>query len=126
MIGGVLVGVFGGAGTFLTGFISDRIAQRHPNALAWLPGVTLLISTPLSIAGYMAGTVDELAYPLLLASYGVPPWLLKLGFGHSEMYWYRVLERLGRNSLVGTTVRDAVPRTGASQRYLRVQYTLGQ
>ena len=23
------------------------------------------------------------------------------------MYWYRVIERLGRNSLVGTTVRDA-------------------
>src|SRR3954451_5142869 len=23
------------------------------------------------------------------------------------MYWYRIIERLGRNSLVGTTVRDA-------------------
>ena len=58
------------------------------------------------IAGYMAGTVDELAYPLLLASHGVPAWLLKIGFGHSEMYWYRLVERLGRSSLVGTTVRD--------------------
>jgi hypothetical protein len=58
------------------------------------------------IAGYMAGTVDELAYPLLLASYGVPPWLLKIGFGHSAMYWYRLIERLGRSSLVGATVRD--------------------
>ena len=55
----------------------------------------------------MTGTVDELAYPLLLTAYGVPPWLLKIGFGHSDMYWYRVIERLGRNSLVGTTVRDA-------------------
>ena len=35
-----------------------------------------------------------------------PPWLLKIGFGHSEMYWYRLVERLGRSSLVGTTVRD--------------------
>ena len=35
-----------------------------------------------------------------------PPWLLTVGFGRSEMYWYRVVERLGRNSLVGTTVRD--------------------
>src|SRR3954449_3275052 len=59
------------------------------------------------IAGYMAGTVDDLAYPLLLASYGVPPWLLKIGFGHSEMYWYRLIERLGHTSLVGATVRDA-------------------
>jgi hypothetical protein len=61
---------------------------------------------PSFVAGYMTGTVDELAYPLLLAAHGVPPWLLKIGFGHSEMYWYRVVERLGRSSLVGTTVRD--------------------
>jgi hypothetical protein len=61
---------------------------------------------PSFIAGYMTGTVDELAYPLLLAAHGVPAWLLKIGFGHSEMYWYRVVERLGRSSLVGTTVRD--------------------
>jgi hypothetical protein len=61
---------------------------------------------PSFITGYMTGTVDQLAYPLLLASHGVPPWLLKIGFGHSEMYWYRLVERLGRNSLVGTTVRD--------------------
>jgi hypothetical protein len=61
---------------------------------------------PSFVTGYMTGTVDELAYPLLLASHGVPPWLLKIGFGHSEMYWYRLVERLGRSSLVGTTVRD--------------------
>ncbi len=33
----------------------------------------------------MTGTVDELAYPLLLAEHGVPFWLLTLGFGHSDM-----------------------------------------
>ena len=55
----------------------------------------------------MAGTVDELAYPLLLAAHGVPAWLLTIGFGHSEMYWHRLVERPGRSSLVGTTVRDA-------------------
>ena len=62
---------------------------------------------PSFITSYMTGTVEELAYPLLLAAHGVPPWLLTIGFGHSDMYWYRALERLGRNSLVGTTVRDA-------------------
>ena len=61
---------------------------------------------PSFVAGYMAGTADELAYPLLLAAHGVPPWLLVVGFGHCEMYWYRVIERLGRSSLVGATVRD--------------------
>jgi hypothetical protein len=62
---------------------------------------------PSFIASYMVGTVDQLAYPLSLAEHGVPCWLLVTGFGHSEMYWNRVVERLGRNSLVGTTVRDA-------------------
>lgn len=61
---------------------------------------------PSFVTAYMTGTVDELAYPLLLAAHGVPPWLLKIGFGHSAMYWYRVIERLGRTSLVGATVRD--------------------
>jgi hypothetical protein len=61
---------------------------------------------PSFVAGYMTGTVEGLAYPLLLAAHGVPPWLLKIGFGHSEMYWYRLVERLGRSSLVGTTVGD--------------------
>ncbi len=61
---------------------------------------------PSFIVGYMAGTVDELAYPLLLAAHGVPAWLLKVGFGHSEMFWHRLVERLGRSSLVGTTIRD--------------------
>jgi MFS family permease len=67
MIGGVSVGIFGGLGTFLTGFVSDRLGKRHPNSLAWLPGVTLIISTPLSVAGYMAPTL-WLAIPLLAAA----------------------------------------------------------
>jgi hypothetical protein len=61
---------------------------------------------PSFVTGYMTGTVEELAYPLLLAAQGVPAWLLTMGFGHSDMDWYRLVERLGRSSLVGTTVRD--------------------
>ena len=63
---------------------------------------------PSFIFSYMTGTVDELAYPLLLATHGVPFWLLTLGFGHNDMFWYRLIERLGRNSVVGTTVNDPV------------------
>jgi hypothetical protein len=40
---------------------------------------------------------------LLLAAHGVPFWLLTLGFGHNDMFWYRLIERLGRNSLVGVS-----------------------
>ncbi len=82
-----------------------------------LPGIRLrkvvLISgesfwlRPSFVFSYMMGTVDELEYPLLLASYGVPAHLLTRGFGHSDMFWQRHIERLGRNSLVGTTVCGA-------------------
>jgi catechol 2,3-dioxygenase-like lactoylglutathione lyase family enzyme len=42
----------------------------------------------------MTGTVDELADPFLLVADGVPPWLQRIGFGHSKMYWDRVIEDL--------------------------------
>jgi hypothetical protein len=55
---------------------------------------------------YMTGTVEELEHPLLLLSFGVPCWVVTKIFGHDDMYWHRQLQTLGRNSLVGTTVRD--------------------
>ena len=61
---------------------------------------------PSFVMSYMTGTTDEVEHPLLLASYGVPNWVLTRIYGHNDMYWHRLVERLGRNSLVGTTVRD--------------------
>jgi hypothetical protein len=101
---------------FPTGFDRGYRLQGFGRPSRKLPGVKLRKVVladgasywirPSFVTSYMTGTVDELAYPLLLAEHGVPPWLLTIGFGHNEMYWYRLLERLGRNSLVGTTVRD--------------------
>lgn len=95
-----------------TGF---QLTGRLP-ASRKLPGVRLrqlrladgraFTLRPSFVLSYMTGTVDELAYPLLLLSCGVPPWVVTHGFGHHDMFWQRLLERLGRNSLVGTTVRD--------------------
>lgn len=61
---------------------------------------------PCFVMSYMTATTGKVEYPLLLASFGVPNWVLTVGFGHSDMYWHRLVERLGRNSLVGTTVRE--------------------
>ena len=61
---------------------------------------------PSFVMSYMMGSVEELEHPLLLLSLGVPCWVVTEIFGHNEMYWYRLLDRLGRNSLVGTTVRN--------------------
>ena len=62
---------------------------------------------PSFVMGYMTGTVEALQHPLLLLSLSVPCWAVTEIFGHNDMYWQRHLERLGRNSLVGSTVRVA-------------------
>jgi len=41
-----------------------------------------------------------------LHQFGVPYWALAQVFGHDAMYWERLVLRLGRNSVVGTTVKD--------------------
>lgn len=61
---------------------------------------------PSFVMSYMSGTVEDMEHPLLLLSFGVPCWLVTQIFGYNDMYWQRHLARLGRNSLVGTTVRD--------------------
>jgi hypothetical protein len=88
----------------------------HLPESAKMPGITLrqlrlrngsvFTLRPSFVMSYMTGTVEELEYPLLLLSLGVPCWVVTEIFGHDDMYWYRHLERLGRCSLVGTTVRD--------------------
>ena len=73
IITGLLTLFLGGLGTFLSGYISDKINSRHPNALAWLPAVGFVIATPLNIAGYMTGSLPLalffLAAALLLQNF---------------------------------------------------------
>lgn len=65
---GVVLGVFAAAGTFLAGFVADRIAKRHPNAIVWLPALGFLIATPSYIAGYLAPSLWVGAPFLMLGS----------------------------------------------------------
>lgn len=62
---------------------------------------------PSFVTPYMTGIAQELDGPWLLLSIGVPTWVVCRIFGRDEMYWYRQLEQLGRNSLVGTTVQTS-------------------
>ena len=55
----------------------------------------------------MVGPRDDVEGPLFLRTFGVPFWALARVFGRDPMYWYRLEVGLGRNSVVGTTVRRA-------------------
>ncbi len=55
---------------------------------------------------YMTATVDDVEKALFLRKFGVPFWALSHVFGRDQMYWYRLEQALGRNSIVGTTIRN--------------------
>lgn len=62
---------------------------------------------PCFVLPYMVGYAEEASDPLFLRAFGVPFWALAPVFGRGVMYWYRLELALGRDSVVGTTVRRA-------------------
>lgn len=70
MTTGVLLGTFAALGTFLSGFLADRMSKRHPTALCWLPAVGLLIATPLYLFAYFAPSLPLMLIPAVIAVIG--------------------------------------------------------
>jgi len=66
---------------------------------------------PSFIMPYMTGLTDDVEKALFLRKFNVPFWALCYVFGKNPSYWYRNEQSIGRNSIVGTTVRkpDALP-----------------
>ena len=62
---------------------------------------------PSFVMPYMTGCVADVEKPLFLHRFGVPFRALTHVFGRNDMYWQRMVNAQGRNSLVGTTVKDA-------------------
>lgn len=62
---------------------------------------------PSFVLPYMTGYTNEVEKALFLRRWAVPHWALAYVFGHDEQYWYRLENCLGRNSVVGTTVKDS-------------------
>jgi hypothetical protein len=60
---------------------------------------------PSFVLPYCCGIVEDVEKGVLLLSYGVPYHVVASCFGRNAMFWYRLERSLGRNSLVGTTVR---------------------
>ena len=62
---------------------------------------------PSFVLSYMSGTVEQVDSGMLLLSVKTPYWVVTQVCGRNDMFWHRQLERLGRNSLVGTSVPQA-------------------
>jgi hypothetical protein len=61
---------------------------------------------PSFLMPYLTGRTAEVERPLFLRKFGVPYWALARVFGRNPMYWFRLECCLGRNSIVGATVRQ--------------------
>lgn len=85
------------AGYTLHGFArnSRKLAGVRLRKIRPRGGGTAYHLRPSFVMSYMTGTTDALEYPLLLASFGVPCWVLTVGFGHSDMYWHRLMAAFG-------------------------------
>jgi hypothetical protein len=72
------------------------------------PNGDVFTIAPSFVLPYMTGYTDEVEKALFLRSeFGVPYWGLTYVFGHNDMYWERLELSFGRNSIVGTTVKQA-------------------
>jgi len=60
---------------------------------------------PSFVMPYMTGFTRNVEKPLFLRKFAVPFWAISHCFGRNAMYWYRLEVSLGRNSLVGTTIK---------------------
>lgn len=62
---------------------------------------------PSFVMPYRTGYTDAIEKALFLHGMGVSYWALTYVFGKNEQYWYRLVTSLGRNDLVGTTIKFA-------------------
>ncbi len=49
---GLVLGLFAALGTFSSGWIADKVRDRHPNGMAWIPALGFVISVPAYIIGF--------------------------------------------------------------------------
>lgn len=73
---GLIIGIAGGVGTFLGGFIADKFGKNDQRWYMWIPGFGFLIAVPFSLGVYL---VDNLY--LALGFYILPAFLVNLYTG---------------------------------------------
>ena len=64
---GIILGVMAALGVFSSGWLSDRLSKRYPNALSWLPAAGMGASVPLYAFGFLADSL-WFAMPALMVA----------------------------------------------------------
>jgi len=87
------------------GFVMRRIQLNNIRGDTWQ-------IRPSFMMPYMISETEEVEKAFYLRRWGVPFNALAYVFGHNAMFWYNAYISLGRNSIVGTTVKrpELLPR----------------
>jgi len=75
---------------------------------------------PSFLMPYLTGITDEVEKAMFFRKFGVPFWALSHAFGKDPMYWHRIEQTIGRNSIIGTTIRkpiDIPEHLGADEKH---------
>lgn len=84
---------------------------RHPKK-SEVPTRRILVGTvsytvrPSFVMPYHVALADDVEKALFLRKFDVPFWAISRVFGKDAMFWFRTEQSLGRNSIVGTTIKD--------------------
>ena len=94
-------------GFSLDGFqrTSDKLGVRMRRILIKATGDVFSVR-PSFVLPYMTERTVNVEKALFLRRFDVPYWAMTYAFGRNDMFWYRLEMSFGRNSIVGTTVRD--------------------
>jgi len=79
---------------------------------------------PSFVMPYNTAFTNVVDKPLFLRKVNVPFWSLTYAFGKNDMYWHRMELSLGRNSIVGTTVKspELIPKDiAADEKHSRLK-----
>ena len=95
-----------GEGFTLQGFSKSKKQEGFQMRRIKLAQGDIYQVRPSFMMPYLVGKTDEMEKALFLRKWNVPFEALAYVFGRNSMYWYRADLSLGRNSIVGTTVKD--------------------
>ena len=94
-------------GFSLDGFqrTSDKLGVRMRRILIKATGEVFAVR-PSFVMPYMTERTENVEKAIFLRRFDVPYWALTRLYGRNDMFWYRLEMSFGRNSIVGTTVKD--------------------
>jgi len=91
----------------LHGFVYSKKQEIKTRRLKLVKNGEAYQVRPSFLMPYMVARTDEVEKGLYFKRWGVPFEALAYGFGHNAMFWYRAYVSVGRNSIVGSTVKAA-------------------